>query len=133
MYMEPRWLERMVAEGMVSSSIPGPGKQKNLLDVLPLLILITSISAGISYDTKPRTTLHYFLQNTLHIGTGYRSISNSCRSFPPEWPIVPSVVCLRKVFLLQVTHEPHVCVYVCMCVCVCVCACVCLCVCYKIT
>ena len=40
-------------------------------------------------DTKPRqpTTL---LTNALHVGTGSRSVYTRCRSFPPEWHIVPS-------------------------------------------
>ena len=34
-----------------------------------------------------------FLTDIL-LGTGTRSAPNSCHSFPPEWPIAPSVVCL---------------------------------------
>ena len=74
--------------------------------------LTTSVSTGQSKDNgsillntrnkaKKNTTI--FLTNALNDGTGSRSIPNRWPSFSPEWSIKPSVVSLRKGFLLHDT------------------------------
>ena len=76
-------------------------------------LLTTLLSPGLSKDIdstllntryKAKNNATTFLTNLLYFGTGSRSVPNRCRSFPPECTIVPSVGCLRKGFLLQVTH-----------------------------
>ena len=52
-----------------------------------------------THNTKPRTTQQNSLQMpyTLELDLGLFP-PDAARSFPPKCPIVPSVVCLRKMF-----------------------------------
>ena len=60
-----------------------------------------------THDTKPRQH-NNTITNALHFGTGSRSVTTRCRSpLSSRMTNMPSIVCLRKGFLLQVTHGPH--------------------------
>ena len=93
------------AEGLGFDSRPR-WTQKTLADVGYLLT--TSVSTGLSKDSGSifLNTRYKVNSNTLHVGTGSRSVPNIRHSFLPETSIAPPVVCLRRSFLLLVTHGP---------------------------
>ena len=101
------WLESAVAVREVSGSIPGWGGHKNLCGRRETSDYVSSRRAVErqrfhtfnTHVTKPRTKQQHSLQTpyTLELDLGPFP-PDVARSFPPEWPIVPSVVCPRKRF-----------------------------------
>ena len=97
----------MIKYILISVRFPDEADTKTFVDVGDLVP--TSVSAGPSKDSGSIHLIHTIQsheQHSLHVGTGFRSVPTRCRSFPPGWPIVPSLVYLRKGFLRQVTHSP---------------------------